>query len=61
VSAGGKIEIEYLSGNSSDSSVNSWDAYYESIHVCIALALMSAAALLWAVKKSLPGAEKIHP
>jgi hypothetical protein len=49
--AGGKVEIEYLSGKSSDSSLNSWDAYYESIHVCLALALVSAAALLWAVKK----------
>jgi hypothetical protein len=61
VSAGGKVEIEYLSGNSSASSVNSWDAYYESIHVCMALALVSAAALLWAVKKQLRRAEKIHP
>lgn len=48
---GGKVEVEYLSGNSSDSAVNAWDAYYESIHVCIALALVSAAALWWAMKK----------
>ena len=61
LAAGGKVEIEYLSGNSSASSVNSWDAYHESIHVCLALALVSAAALFWAVKKSLPPAEKIHP
>jgi hypothetical protein len=60
LSAGGKVEIEYLSGNPSASSVNSWDAYYESIHVCIALALVSAAALFWALKKSLPQTEKIH-
>ena len=51
LAAGGKVEIEYLSGDSSASSVNSWAAYYESIHVCLALALVSAAALFWAVKK----------
>jgi hypothetical protein len=51
LAAGGKVEVEYLSGKSSDSSVNSWDAYYESIHVCLALALISAAALWWATKK----------
>lgn len=51
LAAGGKVEIEYLFGKSSDSAVNFWDAYYESIHVCLALALVSAAALFWALKK----------
>ena len=51
LAAGGKVEIEYLSDNFSASSVNSWDAYYESIHVCLALALVSAAALFWALKE----------
>jgi len=54
LAAGHQIEIEYLSGNSSASSVNSWDAYYESIHVCMALALVSAAALWWALKNQRP-------
>lgn len=59
LATGGKVEIEYLSGDSSVSSVNSWGAYYESIHVCLALALVSAPTLLWAVIKSSP-TEKIH-
>jgi hypothetical protein len=61
LAAGGKVEIEYLSGDSSASSVNSWDAYHESIHVCLALTLVSGVALFWALKKSLPPTEKIHP
>lgn len=59
LAAGGNVQIEYLSSDSSASAVNSWDAHYESIHVCMVLALVSAAALLWVLIKSSP-AEKIH-
>ena len=51
LSVGGKVEVKYSSDDPSDSAVNTWARYYESIHVCIALSLLSSAALWWATKK----------
>ena len=49
---GGKVEVKYLSDNPADSAVNAWGGSYETIEVCIVLALFSAPALWWAMKTS---------
>src|SRR3974390_1858638 len=51
LSAGGSVEIKYLADRPADSVVNAWDGYYESIHVSIALAVVSGGALLWGVRR----------
>ena len=51
LSAGGSVEIKYLADRPADSAVNAWDGYYESIHVSIALAVVSGGALLWGLRR----------
>jgi nitrogen fixation-related uncharacterized protein len=52
LSVGGTVEVKYLSDSPVDSAVNEWGGYYESIHVCITLALVSGGALWWGLKRS---------
>jgi hypothetical protein len=45
-----KVEVSYLSDSPADSTVNDWGGSYESMDLCIVLALLSGAALWWAMK-----------
>ena len=51
LSVGGTVDVKYLSDRPTDSAINTWDGYYESIHVCIALAIISGGALWWGMRR----------